>query len=611
MFGTPIRNRRRPIVFVLVAGVFLAILGITAIAQIALVSAHFQTSTFNSVVGADAALVRMFVTSSLSVDDLSGSALPSSRALELDKRLGTLLETGKILQVDVRRPDGRVVASSEPHALGTTAAPSPDFALSLSGDSAIASIVDASISESTGPAFLTPSVLREYFPLVIDGEVRAVVAVWRDAAPIILALDELRRTIVVVTMSAGLVAALVLYFVFRKAQSRISRQAAALVAAAQRDPLTGRLNHGALVDAVAVAVEDSKADGQPFAIALLDIDNFRLLNENYGHAAGDDAILSVVDILEARLPPDSALGRYGPDELLVISPMHEVHVIEPILDRLRVSLRDLTLDVDATERLPLTFSAGICMFPDHADSVTGLLTTAALTLQQAKSSGGDAILIAGVALEAPDEARAFDVFQGLIIAVDTKDRYTKRHSEDVARYGVFLAELLGLSPELVGTIRVAGLLHDVGKIGIPDQILRKPGRLTDGEYAAVKHHVALGDMIVRDLPDIEVIRDGIRYHHERWDGDGYLERLAGTEIPLIARILAVGDTFSAMTTTRPYRKALDTREALTRLCDAAGTQLEESLVLAFVEGIETAPNAPLPGMDLQPLGLWTPFQGAA
>ena len=135
--------------------------------------------------------------------------------------------------------------------------------------------------------------------------------------------------------------------------------------------------------------------------------------------------------------------------------------------------------------------------------------------------------------------------------------------------------------------------------------MRKPGKLTETEYGIVKHHVALGDMIVRDLPDIELIRLGIRHHHERWDGAGYLDHLEGEEIPLIARILAVGDAFSAMTTTRPYRKALDVREALNRLEDAAGTQLDERLVRAFVDGIETAADAPLPGADVGATTLWT------
>ncbi len=165
---------------------------------------------------------------------------------------------------------------------------------------------------------------------------------------------------------------------------------------------------------------------------------------------------------------------------------------------------------------------------------------AANALHEAKASGGDAVRDAGIAVSLPAEARTFDVFQGLILAVDTKDRYTKRHSEDVARYAVFLAEQAGIDPELIATIRVAGLLHDVGKIGIPDQILRKPGPLTADEYAVVKQHVALGDMIVRDLPDVAVIRAGVRHHHERWDGNGYLDGLVGEAIPLVARILAVG-----------------------------------------------------------------------
>jgi putative nucleotidyltransferase with HDIG domain len=236
--------------------------------------------------------------------------------------------------------------------------------------------------------------------------------------------------------------------------------------------------------------------------------------------------------------------------------------------------------------------------------VTDLVATAAHTLAEAKASGGDAIRVAGRLPVRSGDARTFDVFQGLIFAVDTKDRYTKRHSEDVARYASFLARQLELDEETIRTIRVAGLLHDVGKIGIPDDILRKPGKLTSDEYDVVKQHVALGDLIVRDLPNIEVIRTGVRHHHERWDGNGYLDALSGEDIPLVARILAVGDAFSAMTTTRPYRKALDIEEALSRLEDAAGSQLDEALVTVFVGNMRTAVEAPRPGA-VEP-GLWVP-----
>jgi HD-GYP domain-containing protein (c-di-GMP phosphodiesterase class II) len=163
---------------------------------------------------------------------------------------------------------------------------------------------------------------------------------------------------------------------------------------------------------------------------------------------------------------------------------------------------------------------------------------------------------------------------------------------------------MGLDDEMLRTIQLAGLLHDIGKIGIPDVILRKPSKLTAQEYAMFQQHVALGDAIVRDVPNVDVVRAGIRHHHERWDGDGYLEGLEGEAIPIIGRVLAVADAFSAMTTTRPYRKALSVTEALKRLGDAAGSQLQEELVAEFIAGIETDADAPLPGEE--PVLLWRP-----
>ena len=428
--------------------------------------------------------------------------------------------------------------------------------------------------------------------------------------PILSKLDEVRRDIVFTTVSAALVAALVLYMVFRSAQGRITRQTAALVESTRRDPLTGLLNHGSLVGELAVALELARTGQHAIGVALVDIDGFRLLNETYGHAAGDRALMTVVAALQAELPETMTCGRYGPDEFLLIAPADNVVELRPILERLQASLADGELQFDESERLPLTVSAGICIYPEHADSVTALLTIAAITLQEARSGGGDAIRFAGRESEAPVEARTFDVFQGLILAVDTKDRYTKRHSEDVARYAVFLGRLAGLGEETIQTLRVAGLLHDVGKIGVPDHILRKPGKLTAEEHRTLQQHVALGDIIVRDLPNVELIRAGVRHHHERWDGAGYLHGLAGEDIPLIARILAVGDAFSAMTTTRPYRKALSIQEALHRLEDAAGTQLDEDLVATFVGGIEADGDVLPAGGDVG-VRLWTPYTQVA
>ena len=608
MFGSQPRTRR-PLLLILVFGVFLGIIGITATAQSFMVSLHFSTGTLNTVVASDSATVRAILNDSVELHYLDPAVGPSeSERTALEAQLAALTRPGEILRVELRRLDGFIVAASGPGLAGVTM----DTASAASASAGQPSVAIVPVAEAgAGPGELgSPKVLREFLPISTAAEVRAVVGIWRDAVPVLERLDRVRRDIVAVTLTAAIIAAILLFLIFRSAQARLTRQTAALLEATRRDPLTDTLNHGALVSHLAAEIERARAAGTPLGVALIDIDNFRLLNDNHGHRAGDQALLAVVEELQRHLPASGVMGRYGPDEFLFIAPAEAVVEMEPAVDRLRTALADLSLQFDATERLPVTVSAGLCTYPEHGSSVTLLLAAAASTLEEAKASGGDTVRVAGAGETGETATSGFDVLQGLVLAVDTKDRYTKRHSEDVARYGVFLARRLGLDPDLIGSIHVAGLLHDVGKIGIPDPILRKPGKLTAGEYEIVKQHVALGDMIVRDVPDIEIVRAGIRHHHERWDGDGYLDRLEGEGIPLIARILAVGDAFSAMTTTRPYRKALDIREALTRLEDAAGTQLDEDLVRAFVEGIETAADAPLPGADIPALALWTPRQVA-
>ena len=594
----------KPVLLVLVYAIFLVIVGVTATAQTVMVSASYSQTALQSVVSTDAALIRSFVNGNVEPQDLDPAGMTSERSAELEARIRLLVDRTEILHIEVRRPDGTIVAADRPGHAGTVAGMSPDFRAAVEKGSVAASFDLATRSEVAGGIPETTDILRQYFPVQADGRVHGVVGVWRDAVPILATLDELRSGIVLTTLSAALVAAIVLWMVFRSAQHRITRQTAALVEATRRDPLTGLLNHGALVGELALAIEQARTDEAAIGIALVDLDGFRLLNETYGHAAGDRALQAVRTLFEDELPRSVVRGRYGPDEFLLIAGRDDVAELLPALEALRTRLADLVLQFDASERLPLSISAGICTYPDHGSSVTELLATAALTLQDAKASGGDRVQMAGIE-STQGETRTFDVFQGLILAVDTKDRYTKRHSEDVARYAVFLGRRLGLDDDAIQTLRVAGLLHDVGKIGIPDHILRKPGRLTDEESEIVQQHVVLGDMIVRDLPNVELIRAGVRHHHERWDGNGYIDRLAGEEIPLVARILAVGDTFSAMTTTRPYRKALDIAEALRRLEDSAGTQLDETLVRHFVAAIETDVDAPLPGTETG--RLWTPY----
>jgi diguanylate cyclase (GGDEF)-like protein/putative nucleotidyltransferase with HDIG domain len=589
------RGARRPLLLALVLAIFLVLVGITASALVALTSSHLTTAIVNATISRDASLVELFVNSNLRPGDLVPGEADAPRRAELNNKLQALTQSDQILRVDVRSLDGEVLFASDPSTVGARPAPSAGMQGALAGTPSAAITSSRDSVDVAGPPLSATSVVAEYLPLVgEDGRTAAVMAMWRDARPMLAGVDQVQRDVLILVLGAATVLAAILLLVFRAAQLRISRQQAQLLEATRTDALTGLLNHGAAVELLAEMVEGVRRDKGSLAVALLDVDNFKLLNDTHGHAAADSVLVGVADLLD-EIQGDSVIAaRYGPDEFLVVDARATAAETERRVEQLRVQLSDVNVQFGDSERLPITVSVGIAALPEHATSVTDLLAQATIALGEAKGSGGDAVRTVA-ARRARSVSGSFDVLQGLVIAVDTKDRYTKRHSEDVARYAVFLAQRLGLDKETLATIRVSGLLHDVGKIGIPDTLLRKPSKLTAQEFDVFKQHVVLGDAIVRDIPNVEAVRAGIRHHHERWDGRGYLEGLEGEEIPLIGRIMAVADAFSAMTTTRPYRKALPVEEALKRLGDAAGTQLEEDLVVAFIQGLETAPDAPMPG----------------
>jgi diguanylate cyclase (GGDEF)-like protein/putative nucleotidyltransferase with HDIG domain len=590
----------------LVFGVFLVLVAVTASGLVAITSGHLASATLNATVARDASLVELFVNGNLLTSDLAPASVSGARRAQLGERLATLTRQDQILRVEVRAPDGTVLFSSDAATVG--ARPPISAALQHAFDGTPGATLGEGSSDLALPIPDATTLVQEYLPITdATGRTLAVMAIWRDAAPLLARVEATQRDVVIVVLGASLVLALMLFLVFRAAQTRIARQQSQLVEASRRDALTGLLNHGAVVAELATAIERSTV-GEPLGVALLDVDNFKLLNDTHGHDAGDEVLRRVAALVAEAGRQDLSVGRYGPDEFLLFWPQADADAAQQSLAELRRRLDEVSLVFGESESLPITASAGIACYPQDADSVTELLADVTIALQEAKASGGNAVRRAQRAEDRPVSG-SFDVLQGLVIAVDTKDRYTKRHSEDVARYAVFLARRLGLDEEMIGTIRLSGLLHDVGKIGIPDTLLRKPSKLTAQEFDIFKQHVVLGDAIVRDLPNLELVRAGIRHHHERWDGRGYVDGLEGEGIPLVARIMAVADAFSAMTTTRPYRKALPIEEALKRLGDAAGTQLQEELVAAFISGIETAADAPLPGEESP--GLWLPAQKVA
>jgi len=555
----------------------------------------------------DQAIVRAFVDAELDPIDLAGGSMLPSRRAVMEERLADLARRHGYRELAlIAAGSGDVLASaSDSGAPVSTAAGTLE---NVAGGRADAWILPDDAANTGSPGLL------EAIPVVQGGDVRLIFQIHRDATPILARAVETLRDVVLVAASAAIVLGALLRAIFSAADGRLRKQHAELIETRRRDPLTGLLNHGAAVTTLTELVEVARLDTSSIGIgiALVDIDNFRLLNDVHGSTTGDQALMTVADAFRPEAEHWHVLGRFGPDEFMAIAGSDVARDLPAAAQRVRDRLDGMHLELAGSERLPVTVSVGIAYFPFHAGSATELISAATMALADAKAGGGNTVSIANAwKTEDGPPHTSFDVLQGLVLAIDRKDRYTKLHSEDVAAYAVFLANRLGLPEEFQTSLRVAGLLHDVGKIGVPDDILRKPGRLTPREYEIVKQHVVLGDLIVRDVPDIEQIRDGVRYHHERWDGQGYIAGLAGEDIPLIARMLAIGDAFSAMTTSRPYRKAMSTEIALDELRSVAGTQLDADLVDAFVTGMERDQDAPLPGMGRNSASLWRPAPRAA
>jgi diguanylate cyclase (GGDEF)-like protein len=600
-------GRRAPRLLLLVFAASLALTGLTGAALAWVVGDRITETAVKAVASADGSLSQNFVTQNIVGGQVDLKAPTADQITKIQQELGGLVHgNAGLLRVKVHAPDGTILFSDDPSLRGKAFTVDAELSDALTGKQSARLITNFGPEEDDLKGAGATSAVEEYLPIMgPDGNsVQAVFEVYRDARDMLTQIGQAQQAVILIVALATAILAVLLYLIFRAAQTRLDGQTEQLVEASKRDALTGLLNHGSVVAVLSEQVEKVREAGTGIVgLALVDVDNFKLLNDTYSHGAGDFTLLEVSRLLRAELSQASILGRFGPDEFLVVAPPECADDLEPAIERLREGLAELALEFGRYERLPVSVSAGVAYFPEDGEAVTELLSQATVALVEAKASGGNGVQVAGDASDdrLVAERSSFDVLQGLVIAVDNKDRYTKRHSEDVARYALFLADRIDLDPELRPTLHLAGLLHDVGKIGIPDTILRKPGPLTPEEYDVVKQHVALGDMIVRDLPNIDLVRGGVRHHHERWDGHGYLDRLIGEEIPIIARIMAIGDAFSAMTTTRPYRKALTVEEALRRLTDAAGSQLDPTLVVAFVEGIETVPDAPLPGQQLGPL----------
>ena len=355
-------------------------------------------------------------------------------------------------------------------------------------------------------------------------------------------------------------------------------------ARADSDPLTELLNHRAFYRRLEEEADRAQREGTSLAVAVLDMNDFKFFNDAYGHLAGDAVLRRVAEALRGVCRSYDSLARYGGDEFTLLAPGVGPEVEGAFSERLRHCLDGVNYQpVDSHNVIPLTLSFGVAFFPQDGPTRLDALAVADQRLLRMKTGADDEddeIDRHRAALTSSLEG--FSMLEALVTAVDNKDRYTRRHSEDVLKYSLTVARGLGLDENTQRTLKTAALLHDVGKIGVPDFVLRKPDKLTDQEYQAIQQHAMMGSIIVGAVPGLEETLDAVRHHHERWDGEGYPFGLRGEETPLLARIMAVADAFSAMTTDRPYRKGMKPERAEAILREGAGTQWDQACVAAFL-----------------------------
>jgi diguanylate cyclase (GGDEF)-like protein len=361
---------------------------------------------------------------------------------------------------------------------------------------------------------------------------------------------------------------------------------------ADRDPVTALLNHRSAYQRIHVEIEQHARARKPLAVILMDLDNFKLFNDTYGHPAGDEVLKRVAAILRRSCRDEDTVARYGADEFLLIMPETSLKQAVKCAERIQASLARERFRCENSAPLPLGFSYGIAVYPEDSLDVLELVSIADANLYHSKCQGGNQITARGT--NKTDSSliyvKGFDLFRAMVHAIDNKDGYTRQHSEEVTQYSLEIARAMELGEEMLQTIQLAGILHDVGKIGVPDSVLRKPGKLTDEEYEVMQQHPVFGALIVGALPGMEQVVLGVRHHHERYDGRGYPDRLTGEEIPVIGRIMAVADAYSAMTTTRPYRKGLTERQALLEIERGLGTQFDPRIGALFIRIRQAQPD---------------------
>ena len=353
---------------------------------------------------------------------------------------------------------------------------------------------------------------------------------------------------------------------------------------AGRDPLTGLANLSRMRDQLDVEIGRARRHGRPLSVAVVDVDGFRAINARGGYALGDEVLRAVGRMLEDATRASDVVARTGADEFVLVLPETDTLGALNAFERLMLELE--ALDIGPVRGASV--SIGVAEL-QNGETGMELVAQAGQALDSARRQGGARALAIdpGEIVKSDDDAGREQAISALAVALLERDRYTGEHSESVLQMVEGVAQGLGIEQKEIERIKAAALLHDIGKVAIPDDILHKPSKLDEDEWKLMREHPAIGERILRAVTGMGGVARIVRHEHESFDGSGYPDGLAGSEIPIGSRIILACDAYHAMTSDRPYRDAMSHEDAVDQLLDNAGKQFDPEVVeclLGFLYG---------------------------
>ena len=382
--------------------------------------------------------------------------------------------------------------------------------------------------------------------------------------------------------------------------AELQERLATAVEAATTDRLTHVANRPMLLATLYEEVERAARYGRPLTVAFIDLDHFKPINDTYGHEAGDTVLATVAGVLRQSIRRTDIIGRYGGEEFVIVFPETGVDEATAVAEKLRLLVSKQRFPVGEGEEIAVTVSIGLAGGHGQPLRVDDLLRDADAAMYAAKSLGRDQTYVfaevdddtariprspissaaRAAAAEVADRGRQA-AEAALASVIMPLPHYRGRPSSLIATIAIELARRLELPDAEVERIRVASLLHDIGKVGVPDEILEKPGPLSADEWQSVVQHPRIGQEILNRVAAIKDAAAIILHHHERYSGHGYPHGLRGSDIPLGARIVAIADAYEAMLRDRPYRNAIGHEAAVAELRAQSGIQFDPELVDLF------------------------------